>query len=280
MKRREPRFAVALGSGGARGLAHIPVLEALDELGLKPALITGASIGAIIGAAYAAGIPAKALRAHAAATFRNRARVLARLMQARAGRLSDIWTRKLTNPVLMDGERLLDLFWPEAVPDRFEELRTPFVAVATDYHLRAEVRLSEGPLTPAVAASMAIPGLVKPVTIDGQVLIDGGATNPLPYDRLPGDIDAVIAVDVGGGAFVADRRTPNPVEAMIGASHILMSSLVQRMIERHPPDLLIRPQVDGFAGLDFFRTGEILAAGDASKEALKRQVEKKMIGKG
>jgi NTE family protein len=271
-----PRIAVALGAGGARGLAHLSVLEALDEMGLKPVLVTGASIGAIVGAAYCSGIKAKALKAHVALGFRDRARVIARLLEARVGRIADLWKGGLGNPVLLDAERVLDLFWPQAVPDRFEALAIPFEAVASDYHLRREVRIGTGPLTPAVAASMAIPGLLKPVTMAGQVLIDGGATNPLPYDQMPPGIDLVIAVDSGGAAFVSDRRAPEPFEAMIGASQILMNQLLQRMIERAPPDLLIRPPVDAFGGLEFFRAAEIMAAGDSIKDQVKRQVEERL----
>jgi NTE family protein len=269
----ERRVALALGAGGARGLAHIVVLEALDDLGLKPVLIAGSSMGAIIGAAYAAGMTGRAIRAHAIASFRDRARVISRLLEARVGRLTDVFQRGLGNPVLVDGERLLDIFWPEAVPDRFEDLTIPFAAIVCDYHLRSEIVLTSGPLTPAVAASMAIPGLVRPVVIGKHVLIDGGAINPLPYDRLLGDGRIVIGVDTGGAATVSDARVPEPLEAMLGASQIVMGALVQRMLDRQPPDILLRPTLDGFGGLDFFRTGDILAAAEPLKEIVKRRLD-------
>ena len=261
-----PELVLVLGSGGARGLSHIPVLEALDELGLKPALIAGSSMGAIVGAAYAAGLSGRDLRAHVEASFRDRARVIARLLEARIGKIADLWRGGLGNPVLIDGERLLDLFWPQAVPDRFEELGIPFLAVATDYHLHDEVVLSSGPLTPAVAASLAIPGLVKPVTIGGRVLIDGGAINPLPYDRLLGPGRLVLAIDPSAPATVSDSRVPEPLEAMVGVSQILTRALVQRMIERQPPNILIRAGGEGFGGLDFFRWQAILEAAQPAKE--------------
>jgi NTE family protein len=265
-------IALALGAGGARGLAHIVVLEVLDELGLRPHVIAGSSIGAVIGAAYAAGVPARALRAYVLATFKDRARVVSKLLEARVGKISDLLQRGLGNPVLVDGERILDLFWPEAVPDRFEDLKIPFVAVTTDYHLRSEVRLSSGPLTPAVAASMAIPGLVRPLLFNGAALIDGGAVNPLPYDQLYTHGHCVIAVDVGGAAFVSDARAPEPLEAMLGASQILMNALVQRMIERKAPSILIRPPVDHFGGLDFFKAAEIFKAADTARDEIKRLI--------
>ncbi len=194
-----------LGAGGARGLSHIPVLEALDELGLKPALISGCSIGAIVGAAYAAGLSGRDLREHALQSFPGQGaggREAARC--ARVGKLADL-VRGLGNPALIDGERLLDLFWPQAVPDRFEELAIPFTAVAADYHRHVELVLGSGPLTPAVAGSLAIPGLVRPVALGGHVLIDGGAIDPLPYERLlaPGRI--VVAVDVSAPPATRQR---------------------------------------------------------------------------
>lgn len=268
----QPELVLVLGSGGARGLSHIPVLEALDELGLKPALIAGSSMGAIVGAAYAAGLSGRDLRAHVEASFRDRARVIARLLEARIGKIADLWRGGLGNPVLIDGERLLDLFWPQAVPDRFEELGIPFLSVATDYHLHDEVILGSGPLTPAVAASLAIPGLVKPVTIGGRVLIDGGAINPLPYDRLLGPGRLVLAVDTSAPATVSDSRVPEPLEAMVGVSQILTRALVQRMIERQPPDILIRAGGEGFGGLDFFRWQAILDAAEPAKDEVKRRL--------
>ncbi|CAH1654997.1 Patatin-like phospholipase family protein [Hyphomicrobiales bacterium] len=275
-----PDIALVLGAGGARGLSHIAVLEAFDELGIKPTRIAGCSIGAIIGAAYAAGLSGRDLREHVLSTFRDRAPTIARLLEARIGRLSDL-VRGLGNPVLIDGERLLDLFWPEAVPDRFEELAIPFFAVAADYHRHAEVLLSEGPLTPAVAASLAVPGLVRPVALGGRVLIDGGAIDPLPYRDLlvPGRI--VVAIDVSAPTTAtSDTRIPGPMEAIVGASQILTRTLVQRMVERQPPDILIRAGADRIGGLDFFKATAILAAAEPIKDEVKRALERALSGSG
>ncbi len=269
-----------LGAGGARGLGHIAVLEAFDELGLKPARIAGCSIGAIIGAAFAAGLSGRELREHVLATFRDRARVIARLLDCRVGKLADL-VRGLGNPVLIDGERLLDLFWPEAVPDRFEELAIPFTAIATDYHRHVALALHDGPLTPAVAASLAIPGLVRPVALGGRVLIDGGAIDPLPYrDWLaPGRI--VLAVDViAPMTEPAEPRIPGAMEALVGASQILTRTLVQRQIEQEPPDILIRAGADGVGGLDFFKAKAILAAAEPIKDEVKRALGRALGSRG
>jgi NTE family protein len=275
-----PEIALALGAGGARGLSHIAVLEAFDELGLKPARISGCSIGAIVGAAYAAGLSGRQLREHVLSTFRDRARVIARVLDCRVGKLADL-VRGLGNPVLIDGERLLDLFWPEAVPDRFEELAIPFTAVATDYYRQTEVALGEGPLTPAVAASLAIPGLVRPVALGGRVLIDGGAIDALPYRDLlaPGRI--VVAVDVSAPmAEPGEARIPGAIEAIVGASQILTRTLVQRLIEQEPPDILIRAGTDRTGGLDFFKAKAILAAAEPIKDEVKRALERALESRG
>ncbi len=277
---RTPEIALVLGAGGARGLSHIAVLEAFDELGVKPARIAGCSIGAIIGAAYAAGLSGRELREHALSTFRDRARVIARLLDCRVGKLADL-VRGLGNPVLIDGERLLDLFWPEAVPDRFEELAIPFTAIAADYHRHSVVMLHDGPLTPAVAASLAIPGLVRPVALGGRVLIDGGAIDPLPYRELLAPSRIVLAVDVSAPMTEpGEARIPGAMEALVGASQILTRTLVQRLIEQEPPDILIRAGADGVGGLDFFKAKTILAAAEPIKEEVKRALERALESRG
>ncbi|OYW68570.1 MAG: patatin [Bosea sp. 12-68-7] len=275
----QPELALVLGAGGARGLSHIPVLEALDELGVRPSLIAGCSMGAIIGAAYAAGLSGRELREHVTMAFRDRAKVIARMLDARVGKFTDLM-RGLGNPVLIDGERMLDLFWPEAVPDRFEDLKTPFLATATDYHLHSEVGLGKGPLTPAVAASLAIPGLIRPVVIEGRVLIDGGAINPLPYDRLMAPGRIVMAVDTSAPATISETRVPSPLEAMLGVSQILTRTIVQRMIERQPPDILIRAGADGIGGLDFFKAKAILDAAEPVKDEVKRRLAQALDARG
>src|SRR5215207_5548393 len=132
----QPTIALALGAGGARGLAHIVVLDAFDELGIKPAVIAGSSMGAVTGAAYAAGVSARQIRSHAERLLHDRAPVMAALVEARTGRLADMIARG--NPLLIDGERFLDRLWPNILPERFEDLRLPFLAVATDYYGRTE----------------------------------------------------------------------------------------------------------------------------------------------
>lgn len=267
---------LVLGAGGARGLAHIVVLEALDELGVKPLAIAGCSIGAVIGAAYAAGLSGKQLRAHTLGVLRNRAQFMSQLLRARVGRFSDLLSGLGANPVLIDGEKLLDLLWPTQVPDRFEQLQIPFTAVATDFHGRRDALFESGPLAPAVAGSMAIAGLVKPVSADGMYLVDGGVTNPLPYRALMGRASIIIACDVTMGPMVASHVSPKPYQAMIGAGQILQTAIIAEMLKTDAPDIMLTPDVQAFNTLDFFRAVKILEAAEPLREELKRALAEKL----
>jgi NTE family protein len=268
-----PTIGLALGGGGARGVAHIVILEALDELGLQPAAISGASIGAIIGAAYAGGVEASLLRSHALAVMRDRANVMGKLFRARVGRFADLFLGALANPMLLDAELFLDMFWPPGVPARFEDLQIPLQVVAADFHNRCEIVFSSGPLAAAVAGSMAIPGLIKPVEIDGRLLLDGGAVNPLPYDLLFDRADIVIAVDVTFGALRNKKKGVRPFDAMFGAAQIMQGAITAQKIKAQPPDLLFKPPVEQFRVLEFFRVAQILRACETAKDNFKRAVE-------
>ena len=222
---RWPRVAIALGGGGARGIAHVLALEALDEMGICPVAIAGTSMGAIIGGAYAAGIEGRAIRTHILRVLRNRSDVMSKLLRARVGRFADLVLRGRGNPVLLDPEICLDLFWPAEMPDCFEDLAIKTIVVATNYLDRNEVAYDAGPLRPAVAGSMAIPGLFRPVIFGDGVLIDGGAVNPLPYDLLFGLADIILAVDVTLGGRSSKRRAPSPFGSMFGAAQIMQGAI-------------------------------------------------------
>jgi NTE family protein len=274
-----PPIALALGGGGARGLAHIVALEVLDELGLRPDVIVGTSMGAIIGAAYAAGLSGHDIRSHVTEVLRDKNRAMARVLQARVGRFADVFSRGLAgNPVMLDGEKVLDLFWPEAVPDAFENLAIPFSAVATDYHARETKIFDKGPLVTGVAASMAIPGLLQPVQAHGRVFIDGGVVNPLPFDLVcaPGRI--VVAVDVSGGHNPEQTKIPGAFEAMIGSAQIMQHAIVGEKLRAATPDVLVQPAVGAYSALDFFKARAVLDAAEAARDTLKRDLGRAIEG--
>ena len=247
------------------------MLEAFDELGVRPVAVAGTSIGAVVGAAYAAGMGGRAIRDHAIRSLRDRAEVMAALIASRVGRFADI-VSGFGNPLLLDGERLLDRLWPDAVPETFEALSIPLHVVATDYYGRTEAVFTEGPLAPAAAASMALPGLIRPVRIGVRLLVDGGAVNPLPFDHLIGRADVVVAVDVTGGP-VPQARAPG-FDAMFGTLQIMQGAIVAAKLKIYRPEILVRPAVDRFRVLDFFDVRAILSAAAPAKDELKREIER------
>jgi NTE family protein len=164
---------------------------------------------------------------------------MATLVESRIGRFADLIARG--NPLLIDGERFLERLWPGAVPAHFEDLRLPFLAVATDYYGRTEAVFNKGPLLQALAGSMAIPGLVKPVRHGERVLVDGGAVNPLPFDHLIGRADLLVAVDVTGGPSPRPARAPGGFETMFGTLQIMQGAIVEAKLKLYRPEIVVRP---------------------------------------
>jgi NTE family protein len=268
-------LALAFGGGGARGLAHIAVIEALDELGVKPVAIAGTSIGAALGAAYAAGMDGKSMRRLVIRVAHDRSETIARLVTARAA--AALFSAALANPMLLDAKRLAAAFLPPEVPDDFAALKIPLIVLATDLYERCAVPFRSGALRDAIAASMAVPGLVRPVEIDGKVLVDGSAVEPLPFRYLVGRADAILAVDVSGVTRKRPREIPDPWECLFTTLQIMGRAIVNEQLKHGAPDLLIRPNIGAFRMLDFFRASAILRAADAAKADVKEGVRRLIL---
>ena len=258
-------FALALGGGGARGLAHIAVLEALDEIGAKPAAIAATSSGALLAAAYAAGISGRDIRRFVIALAHDRGEVFRRLVASRASTFASLFSIGLGSAALLDAEKFCRQFLPEPVPEQFEELRIPLAVVATDLYRRRQAVFSAGPLIPALAASIALPTLMRPVVVERRVLIDGAATNPLPFDALPRHADIIIAVDITGVPSEERRDVPNPWECLLATILVMGSAIVAEKVKQSAPDLIVRPNVGTFRAVDFFQASAILRAADPIK---------------
>jgi NTE family protein len=264
-------FALALGVGGARALAHIPVIEALDEMRLRPTCIAGSSFGGLIGACYAAGMSGKAIRRHMIALAHDRGGILGRLLSARAAPLAQWLAAPLGNPVLLDAGKFCSAFLPPDIPDDFAALTTPLRLITTDLHERRQLIYSSGPLKSAVAASMAIPGLIQPIELDGRVLVDGGAVNPLPFDCLRDAADVVVAVDCSGGP-AETSGVPGPWAAMSSTLIIMSQTIVAEKLARGGPDLLIRPSIGAYRIFDFFSASAIVRSALPAKAELERKL--------
>lgn len=273
----QPAIGLALGSGGAKGIAHIVVLEALDELGVRPCAIAGSSVGALAGALYAGGMSGREIRAYILKRLTDPLKVAGDLMACGAAGLEDLFSFA-GNPILVDGRKLMTRFLPDGFPGaHFEDLRIPLTVVATDYYAKREVVFTSGKLAPALAASISIPGLFLPLEYDGSLLIDGAATNPLPFDLLAERAGLVVAVDVNGGPSEDDRRigrVPRPLDVLFAAVQILTHAVISEKLARAQPALVLRPDVARFGVLDFFDAPTILKAAEPAKDDLKRALDR------
>jgi NTE family protein len=265
-------FALALGGGGARGLAHIAVLEALDEMGRQPAVIAGTSIGALIGAAYAAGMSGKEIRRFVIRLAHDRAEVFRRLIATRAGTFANLVSLGFGSATLVDPEKFCEQFLPEKVPHDFGELEIPLIIIATDLYRREQAVFSSGALKPALAASIALPAVMRPVVLADRILIDGGATNPLPFEELRGRADVVVAVDISGAPTDERRDIPNPWECLLATVLVMANAITSEKVKRAAPDLIVRPNVGAFRALDFLQASAILRASEPVKAELKEKL--------
>jgi NTE family protein len=266
-----PTFALALGGGGARGLAHIHVVEVLDELGIRPVAIAGSSIGAIMGAGMAAGMSGREMHDYTRSCLAKKSQVAGRIWRAKPGGFGDMAGRLRVSQFNI--ERILQAFLPDAVPETFEELQIPLKVTATDYFGHQLAVFEEGDLNSALAASAAIPALFRPVTRDGRMFIDGGIYNPLPFDLLEGLADIVIAIDVVGAPQGEGRLSPRSLDLMFGATQLMMQAITALKLKTRRPEILIRPSVSRFRALDFMKVESVLAETVSIREELKHAIE-------
>ena len=270
-----PRIGVALGGGSARGLTHIPYIEAMDELGLKPSVIAGTSIGALIGAGWANGMSGAELREHSFSVLGT--------MRILAGRLWGAQVRNLGNffqsgfNVQLDALRVVDAFLPDGFPDDFKDLQLPLYVVATDFQSWHQAVFNAGPLRSAIAGSIAIPSLFKPVPFANHLLVDGGVVNPLPLDQASTDSDILIGIDVNGDPSDLLNKTDHRLlDVWFGSAQIMMHSLTAHMMAAYPPDIYVRPHLQVFGALEFWRVREILDHVEKDKDDFKRLLSKKV----
>jgi NTE family protein len=266
----QPKIGLGLGAGAARGLAHITVLEAFDDLGIKPSLIVGTSIGALIGGSYASGLDARTIRDHAEAVLGKRVSAARRVL---AHDKASIFRLINFNPLaapLIDGLQLTRVALPPAVArQRIEDTVIPFKVIATDFFGHCEVEVTSGIMEHAIAASIAIPGVIAGPHVLGRPLVDGGCVNPVPFDRAREGMDIVVGVDVIGSPMPRQRR-PSSLELLTGALQIQQKQISALRRAANPPDIYIEPEVDRFRIHEFFRLRDILKAAEPARERLKR----------
>lgn len=289
---RKPRFGLVLGSGSARGWAHIGVIRTLLEAGFKPDLVCGTSIGSLVAAAYAMG---------------------------RLDELED-WVRGLSwqdvvgfldisfNGGLIKGAKLIDFFRGTFKSSEIGELDLPFAAVATDLQTGREIWLQQGSVFDAVRASIALPGLFTPARHDGRYVVDGGLVNPVPVSlaRAMG-AEVVVAVDLNadligrhttaGGKTASKPVTegitgkmlqrlqqgissifpgeddgasaPSMLDVISASINIMQVRVTRSRLAGDPADVLLTPRLSRLELLDYHRGAEAISAGaHATEDAL------------
>ncbi|PWC56361.1 patatin [Azospirillum sp. TSO22-1] len=298
------KIGLALGSGAARGWAHIGVLRALDELGIEPHIVCGTSIGAAVGAAYLTG------QLDELQSWAQSMGLLGMLG------IIDVTFRR---GGLVAAERVFERFRNAATDVRIEELPKPYAAVATDLATGREIWLREGPMLDAVCASAAMPGVFPAVRNGQHWLVDGALVNPVPVSlcRALG-ADLVIAVNLNSemsapsrpvmaeagvapstfqqltqqvGAWIGKRpnlRTrffaeqieeavkepaPNVLEILAGSIDIMQDRITRSRLAGEPPDVLVTPRLGHIGILEFDRAAEVVEIGYAAASIMRPQIE-------
>lgn len=283
----KPKLGLVLGSGAARGWAHIGVIRALAAAGIAPDVVAGCSSGAFVGAAYADGGLDKLERWVTTLTWNE---VLGLVDVSFSGGL-------------IKGERLIDFFQQHFIDHDFSGLAIPFACVATDLATGREIWLREGSVATAVRASIALPGLLRPVLRDERLLVDGGLVNPVPVSlcRAMG-AEIVIAVDLGAdrienpqwnksvaaanaesikGApepgWIAHLRKsfslprqgngallPSMAEVVSTSINIMQLRIARSRLSGEPADVLVSPRLGHLALMDYHRGVEAIEEGRAA----------------
>ncbi|MGD9668158.1 MAG: patatin-like phospholipase family protein [Hyphomicrobiaceae bacterium] len=300
------KIGLALGGGAARGWAHIGVLRALESVGIKPDIIAGTSIGAVVGGCYAAG-------------HLDQLEHFARELTVR--RVFGYLDFNFAGNGLISGQRLCERLEAHLVGKSIEELPRRFTAVATEIGTGHEVWLSRGSLVTAMRASYALPGIFRPVKIDNRWLFDGALVNPIPvtvcralgaryviavnlnndhcargtvvphldhFPQLQPDEAEVSDVADNGGQTAGSRAksamrrllqrqmfgkgesSPGISTVMVDAFNIVQDRIARSRLAGDPPDAIISPRIGNVGLFDFHRADELIKAGEA---AAKREID-------
>ena len=292
-QQQRQRIGVAFGGGSARGLAHVGVVRWLEEHRIPIDLIAGTSMGGLIGGAVAAGMSSGEL----AAMLREvnwdemfgfspfRYKNIRRKDDARdyPSRIELGIKSGITLPIALNNGQQVDFLLariagPYGTLSSFDELPTPFRAIAVDLVAAQQVVLESGSLSSALRATMSLPAVFPPVERDGKVLVDGGAMNNVPADVVRGmGADVVIAINVG---YMGDTRTVS--RSLLGLMNQTVDVMMQAATRTSmkSADVVINPRLDGFASLDWRRSVELEEEGYKAAEAMKDPLLRYAIDEG
>lgn len=277
-RKTEPVVGLALGSGSARGWTHIGVIQALEEMGVRPRVVAGTSIGALVGAVYVSG----QLQEFADWVRRLSLRDVINLVDLRF------------SGGVVKGEKLFSFFQEGYRNPAIEKLEQRYVSVATEMHTGRESWLTKGPILPAARASCAIPGLFSPVKFNDRWMLDGGLVNPVPVSAARAlGADVVIAVNLNAQvstrlspdgrrwekgeaegdsslwgkmqAYLSsgddDDDEPGLFDAVTASINIMQDRITRSRMAGDPPEITLSPRLPNFALMDFHRADEAIAEG-------------------
>ncbi len=254
---------LALGGGGARGVAHIAYLQALEQQGIKPSVIAGTSSGAIVGALYAGGVTPDGMYGMLESLFSAK---------KRSG-------LSLVNALKRDGFAgvLAKQFLSKALPKKtFEELNIPLKLVATDFHTLEEKVFDSGEILPALMGSIAFPSVFIPQQVGNGYYVDGGATNIVPFDILRQECDVLIAIDVSQVRPNATLK-PNIKNALHATWAATQEALISEKLRAAPVDIFERPTFEDVSTMEFFKYKSIYERAEAYIPGFVEQLNKSMI---
>jgi NTE family protein len=246
---RPAKVAVVLGSGAAKGFAHIGVLKVLEGQGIPVDMVVGTSAGSFVGALYASGLDAFTLQKMALAIERD-----------------EVADLGIPDVGFVKGEKL-EAFVNKTVKNQpIEKLKIPFYAVATDLRKGTETVFGKGNTGQAVRASCSVPGVFRPVHIGNALYVDGGVVSPVAVDaarRMGADV--IIAVDISGGG--ADNPDPTgTIDAILTSINIMYAHLSERQLEK--AEVVIRPKVGHIGSGDFTKRNEAILEGEKAASAM------------
>ena len=265
------KIGLALGGGGARGLAHLPVLEVFDELGIRPHRISGSSIGAIVGALYASGISARGIREYVESHLKvKKGKHALKLETRNLMQMVKLLDLDFSGTGLIKGEHFSHFLYEILEVEDFSDLKIPLTVIAADFWNSSEVVYQSGPILPAVKASMSVPGVFTPVSYDGRVLIDGACVNPVPWDHLGGS-DITIGVNVLGRLQPAKNlKPPKAARVVLETFELLQRTILRQRIRCDSPDLLLNPPITGVGLFDFHKAETVYQQSEGIVDELKR----------
>lgn len=272
-----PTIGIAFGAGGARGIAHLLMIEALDELGVKPSIIAGSSIGAVVGAFYAAGFSGKEMREILDQLINPKSdSVFDFLLKSDIVKMFTMFDPQFIKSGFIKGEKFQSYMKSHLKVSRFEELKIPLKIVATDYWKKEPVVFEKGDLIQPIKASYSLPGLFTPVKIKNRILIDGGAVNPLPFDLIMDKCDITIAIDVTAFKAQNESEIPPTFDSVFTTYQTMQNSIIKERLKFLRPDIYIRPEIYDVRVFDFAKADLIFKQAQAAKDELKRQLDRLM----